>query len=142
MSGKAWTQRTLQRARDAFLAELAKRGNVSEACRAAEVPRSTAYQWKAADEAFAAAWNEALEVACDAMEGEAWRRAVEGTEEPVYGRVGKDKDGQIGTVRKYSDTLMVKLLQAHRPEKYRERQDVQHSGGVTVRVVYDDDADA
>jgi hypothetical protein len=40
------------------------------------------------------AWDEAVEVATDALEREAWRRAVEGFDEP--GEV-------VGYVKKYSD---------------------------------------
>ena len=96
------------------------------------------YQWRAADADFAAAWDEALETAADRLEGEAWRRGVEGVDEPVFGRVAKDTDGQIGVIRKYSDAMLDRLLKARRPEKFRERHDVTQSGNVTVRVVYDD----
>jgi hypothetical protein len=146
MSRRASTNTTAQRLRAAFLAELRRRGNVSDAARAATIDRTTAYLWRKNEPEFAAAWDEAIEAAIDSLEAEAWRRAAEGVEEPVIGRVGKDKDGIVRDadglplfVRKYSDSLMNTLLKAHRPEKYRERQDVQHSGGVTVRVVYDDD---
>lgn len=135
--GRALTERTRQRARDAFLTELALRGNVSDAAAAAGIARRTAYEWRDTDAAFADAWTEALETAIDAMEREAHRRAVEGVEKPLIGRVGKDQDGIITYVRDYSDSLMTLLLKAHRPDKYRERSDVQVSGAVQIEYVND-----
>lgn len=108
--------------------ELAKRGIVLDACLVAGVSRTTAYEWKNTDPEFAAVWDEALETAADVLEAETWRRAVEGTRKPVIGRVAKDQDGILEDengeplyLREYSDTLMVKLLGARRPEKFRER---------------------
>lgn len=118
-----------------FIAELRKRGNVTDAAKKAGIGRSTAYEWREAEPEFAAAWDEAVEHAIDTMESEAWRRAVEGVDEPVIGRVGKDEDGIITDeqgrhvfIRKYSDGLMQTLLKAHRPEKYRERTETRHTG--------------
>ena len=52
----------------------------------------------------------------DAFQEEAHRRAVQGIEKPVYqgGRL-------VGTVREYSDTLLIFLLKGLRPERYKER---------------------
>jgi hypothetical protein len=99
----------------AFLKNLATSANVSVACQRAGVSRSTAYRVRATDDEFAEAWEDAIDEAVDALEGEAHRRAVEGTLEPVY-QGGK----QVGEIRKYSDTLLIFLLKAHRPEKFRE----------------------
>jgi hypothetical protein len=133
---------TPQRARPwqkGFLAVLRESGNVRLACDAAGIDRSTAYLRRQADGTFAAAWDSALDEAADLLEAEAWRRAHEGWDEPVYGRLpGKDAgEGQIGIVRKYSDSLMQTLLKGHKPEKYRERQDIALSGGVQVEYVND-----
>lgn len=125
------TNRTRQRAREdatttakaRFLKELARMANVSAAARKAKVPRSTAYDWYAADEAFAKAWDEAVDIAIDSLEQEAWRRARDGTLKPVF-----QKGMKVGQVREYSDQLMVTLLKAHKPEKYRERSSTELSG--------------
>jgi hypothetical protein len=102
--------------RRAFLNKLSETGNVSEAARASRVSRSHAYALKLADSDFAADWMDALESATDVLEAEARHRAVEGVEQPHFhqGRV-------TGSVRKYSDSLLMFLLKAHRPEKYRDR---------------------
>lgn len=108
------TRRTPKRAagREAFLSNLAELGNVRDACRAAGIGRSTAYEWRQ-DITFAGAWDAALEEAADALEGEARRRAVEGVEEPIYHR------GEVvGHVQRYSDTLLIFLLKGLRPERF------------------------
>jgi len=60
-----------------------------------------------------------------AAEDEAFRRAVEGTEEPVY-----HKGKVCGSVRRYSDGLLTLLLKAGDPDKYADRSKVTHQGAV------------
>ena len=110
------------RAREIFLAVLAERCNVSEACRAAGIGRSTVYQWREAEPEFAEAWKAAEDEAADKLEAEAWRRGVDGVDKPVTFQ------GQITTTyREYSDRMLEILLKAHRP-MYREKQAVELSG--------------
>lgn len=112
------------RAREKFIETLAETCNVSEACRAAGIGRSAAYQWKAEDPAFGAAWKDAEEEATDKLEREAWRRAVEGTDKPVTFQ------GVIcDTYKEYSDRMLELLLKAHRPDKFVEKRQLEH--GVT-----------
>lgn len=92
-----------------------------DACRAAGISRTAAYEWRENDEVFRAAWNEAMDEAADRAEREAWRRAVEGVDKPLIGRVGKDQDGVIEVVKEYSDTILLRLLGARRPTVWRER---------------------
>ncbi len=81
----------------------------------AGVSRRTHLNWRKRDRRFEAACQEALEIAIDDIEAEARRRAKDGTLEPVfYG--GKP----CGAIRRYSDTLLMFLLKAARPEKYRD----------------------
>jgi hypothetical protein len=108
---------------DRFIASLRRLGNVSRACKAAGVGRMTAYDHRDSDPPFAAQWRDALEESADWLEREAWRRAVKGVERPVYQQCRK-----VGTVREYSDTLLVQLLKANRPEKFRENIAHQHTG--------------
>lgn len=127
--------RTLRpdRARETFLAVLAETCNVSDAARKAGIGRRTAYEWKAADEAFAAAWREAEEEAADKLEREAWRRAVEGVDKPVTFQ------GAItATYKEYSDRMLEILLKGHRPEKYTERVKNEHSGAMSIVVSPED----
>ncbi|QII84185.1 terminase [Bordetella hinzii] len=89
--------------------------------------RATINAWREKDADFAAAFNEAMEHAADLLEAEARRRAVDGVDEPHF-----YKDEVVGHVRKYSDTLLLALLKATRPEKFKER--VEHSGQVEVNL--------
>lgn len=122
---KGWPER--------FLEALERTGNVSEAARQAGISRVTAYDRRRSDAAFAAAWEHSLEVATDALEAEARRRALDGVEEPVF-----YQGAECGRIRKYSDTLMIVLLKAHRPAKYSEKHQLQHDGQLTVRIEYAD----
>ncbi|HLG85977.1 MAG TPA: terminase [Alphaproteobacteria bacterium] len=123
-----------QARRGRFLAALEASGNVSVAARAAGIGRATAYRWRGRDVTFAADWDEAEAVAADALEREAWHRAVEGVPEPVVsaGRLVmvERADGSMAplTIRRYSDALLITLLRARRPEKFRERAAVQITG--------------
>jgi len=56
---------------------------------------------------------EARETVTDLLEAEARKRAIEGVTEPVY-----HQDKVVGTIQKYSDSLLMFLLQAAFPEKY------------------------
>lgn len=114
---------TLAKRKQLFLSELANRANVSASAAAAGVDRATAYRWRDADPVFAAAWDSAVDVAVDSLEAEAWRRAHEGWDEPVFQR-----GEEVGVVRRYSDTLMVTLLKGHRPERYKDRTSTELSG--------------
>ena len=76
--------RFTRKRQEAFLHALAEHGNVTEAARSAGVSRRIAFAVYETDEAFAVAWRAASEEAADRLEREARRRALEGTEEPVY----------------------------------------------------------
>jgi hypothetical protein len=73
------------------------------------------------DERYRDEFDAATEDAADILEAEAFRRAVEGWDEPT----GWYRGQPGGTVRKYSDTLLIFLLKGMRPAKYRERTEVQ-----------------
>lgn len=98
-----------------FLTVLGQSANVSLACEAARIDRSTAYKERSRNPDFSAQWKQAIESAVDDLEAEAWRRAKEGVEKPIF-QGGK----QVGAIKEYSDALTIALLKAHRPEKYRE----------------------
>ena len=90
------------------------------ACEVAKVGRSSHYRWLEKDPEYRAAFDLAKEDATDVLEAEAHRRAVEGVEE----QVGWYRGVAGGTVRRYSDVLLIFLLKSLRPERYRERLDV------------------
>lgn len=108
--------------RPKFLAALAETCNVTHAARTAGINRNTAYDHRDSDAAFAAAWDDALEQGVDVLELEARRRALHGTLRPVF-----HQGIECGAIREYSNTLTIFLLKAHRPDKYRERQTIDHN---------------
>ena len=111
-----------------FLKALGETGIVSAAVEIAGTSRTRVYELRKKDARFAAGWEEAEERAADALEAEAWRRAVVGVQEPLVsgGKVVRDDDGQPLAIRRYSDTLMIALLKARRPERFKDRAVVEH----------------
>ena len=109
--------------RAAFLAAYRETGNVRVACEAAQISRSSIYRWLAQDPDYAEEFEQAKADAVDVLEAEARRRAVDGVEELV----GWYKGQAGGTVRRYSDTLLIFLLKGLKPEVYRERLEVRGS---------------
>jgi len=120
------TIRTIKN-RDMFLEALASTANVTEACEITGVGRSAAYDWRREDDEFRAAWDASLDVGVGVLEDEAVRRAVKGVDKPVY------QGGQmVGTVREYSDTLLIFLLKGRKREMYGDRTQLNHSGTLTL----------
>jgi hypothetical protein len=110
------TQQRLQQ----FLQYLAETGNVSRSVKLIGSSAARVYTLRHNDPAFRQAWDEAEQIAADRLEEEAWRRAVEGFDEPVVsgGKLVRDEDGNAVMVRRYSDVLLIRLLAAHRPQKF------------------------
>lgn len=107
----------------AFLASFAVCGRITAAAKAAGIDRSQHYEWLQEVTGYPQAFQDAGEKAADNLEDEARRRAEEGMLDAVYYQ-GKP----IGARRIYSDGLMMFLLRGLRPNKYRERRDVELSG--------------
>ena len=118
----------------AFLSAYAEVGNVTHAAKIAKCDRGTVYRWLD-DPVFAKAFADAGEQATEVLEAEARRRAVDGIDKPVF-----HQGIQCGTVREYSNTLLIFLLKGRKPEKYRDnvktehvgRVGLDHSGGIAV----------
>ena len=114
----------------ALLAAYAQTCNMTHAAKAASVPYRTACRWKANDELFRRALlEEATPQAADLLEGEALRRAVKGVRRDVFHQGDK-----IGEQMVYSDTLLIFLLKAARPAKFRERYEISGPGGGPLRI--------
>lgn len=123
----SWTRKKAVR----FLERLAETGNVSLAAQFAGLSKQTAYNHRHSDDEFARQWDDALDTATDLLEQEARRRAYEGVDEPVF-----YKGDEVGTIRKYSDTLLIFLLKGLRPEKYRDNATVVHEGNPQKPIAY------
>ena len=100
-----------------FLEELRNTGQVGKSAKAAGFTNSSNLRrLRKNNEQFAADWDEAIETAvCDVLEPEAWRRAAEGVNKGVY-----YQGDLVATEKVYSDPLLMFLLKANKPKKYRE----------------------
>ncbi|MCG8624624.1 MAG: terminase [Proteobacteria bacterium] len=96
-----------------FIRQLAMTGNVTTSAEAVGVARHMVYEWRKQDPSFARKWEDALAIAVDALAMEARRRALDGVEEVRYFH-----GEPIGTIRKYSDQLLMFLLRAYDPETF------------------------
>lgn len=112
--GRKVTPKKAAEWRPVFLATLRETANVRFACQQAGISRKSAYAARNRSPDFARAWDDAIEDATDALEAIARKRACDS-----------------------SDLLLIFLLKAHRPEKYRERHDVRHSGETVTQHVFD-----
>lgn len=79
--------------------------NVRLSADGAGIDRDAAYRRRQRDQRFAEAWAQAEQDAIDVLEAEARRRALS-----------------------TSDTLLIFLLKAHRPDRYREQSRVELTG--------------
>lgn len=102
-----------------FLNEFAKTHSLVKAMKVSGLSSLREVEdWKAADTSqdgygFRGAMAEAQAILADRIESAAFERAVTGWDEPVFqGGI------EVGTKRKYSDSLMQTLLEASLPEKY------------------------
>lgn len=109
--------------RSYFLECLCENGNVTESAKLAGIPRTTLYDWRRADEDFARAWEEANELGTDALEDEATRRGKDGVDEPIF-----YKGSEVAQVKRYSDTLLMFMLKARRPDKFKDRSSTEITG--------------
>jgi hypothetical protein len=90
----------------AFLAAYARLGAQTTAAKAAGICRKTVNNWSHSDEVFRDAMETAKDMAADALEVEARRRAFKG-----------------------SDLLLIFLLKGARPHIYRDNATIQHEVG-------------
>lgn len=116
--------------RKKFLELLEKSANVRGSARALNLSTSNLYKERERDPKFAHEWDEACEFAIDALEEEARRRAFEGYDKPVF-----YKGNLCGSIREYSDSLLMFLLNGLRSSKFKYRSEITGNVGVTVQVV-------
>lgn len=112
----------------AFLKAYSELGVVTHAAAAAGVSRQTIYQWQEHDEAFGLLMNQSRGEADDAIRREIHRRAIDGLDKPVY-QGGR----QVGTIREYSDTLLIFLAKSRMPE-FRDKQQIEHTGELAISL--------
>lgn len=118
--------------KSAYLRHYSTCGRVMESAAVAGVDPSTVTRWRADDEIFAKMEGHAHDAFVEnVLEKEAIRRAVVGVEKPVY-----QQGEMVGTVREYSDTLLIFMMKGERPGKYRDQAKVEVTGpgGGPLRV--------
>ena len=96
----------------AYISALSQTGNWSLAAQMASVDRKTARMRYLTYPPFREACDDAMEMGVDILEAEARRRAMAG-----------------------SDVLLIFLLKAHRPEKFRDQYHVQTTSTPTDYVI-------
>jgi hypothetical protein len=104
-------------------------GNISGAAKIAGIDRKNHYDWMQNDPDYPAMFQAADQTAAEALEAEARRRAVQGTDKPVF-----YKGEECGAVKEYSDTLLIFLLKGAMPDKYSEK----FQGVVDHNIIVDD----
>lgn len=96
---------------------------VISTCKKIGISRSQYLTWVKEDAQFAADYNQAKEAAIELLESEARRRAYNGVTTTRYTKSGEPYD-----YTEYSDTLMIFLLKAANPQKYRDNSRVEVTG--------------
>ena len=97
----------------AFLAAYSQNSRVDLAAQAAGIARATHYEWMKHDPTYPALFAEAEELAAQTLLDEAVRRGRDGWDEPVT------VAGEKVLIRRYSDRLMERLLEAKFPVMFR-----------------------
>ena len=127
--------------RKKFIASLKTTPVVSVALTAAGVSKSAAYNFRNDNEEFRQEWDDAIEEALDSLEQEALFRGKDGIEHPTA-----LPDGKVVWIRRPSDKLLLRFLEAHRPERWApaiakemaEAKLRQAMRSERVRIVYED----
>lgn len=142
--------RNLAPKKQAFLAAYGITGNISTATEASGVVRQTHYDWLESDPDYQIAFAEAQKQSVEMLEAEARRRAVEGVrklkfhqgsmvmvptgkmvkvqEKNDHGEIFESEQPEMVPYveHEYSDVLLIVLLKAHAPQKYRDNLSVKH----------------
>ncbi len=127
----------------AFLVAYAKCGNLSHAARVCRTERKAHYDWLQSSVTYPDAFKQAHEEACERLEQEARRRAMDGVGRKVFYKgvpVIDPETGEQYVERYYSDALLIRLLTAFMPEKYADKREVSqkieqiHSSNKTIQI--------
>lgn len=111
--------------------EYANTGRIGQTCEVVGITDDTHYEWLEADPEYAKNMAAAKRRFVEKLEAEADRRAAEGVNRPIY-QGGK----RVGTVKDFSDLLLIFRLKGEAPDKYKDRVANEHSGpnGAAIKV--------
>ena len=111
------TKKFTPEVQELFLQVLEDTASPKQAAQVCGISRRLAFEYKQNDLEFRRRWEQAIEVAMDALLDEAYRRACIGVDEPVIyqGQLAMTRDAATGedrplTVRKHSDRLLEVML--------------------------------
>jgi hypothetical protein len=101
--------------------------SVQRASRLAKVRLHAHSNWMQEDPTYPGRFRQARELAAQTLEDAAVRRAIEGVRRPILYK-GKPVyiRGEPQYQIEYSDQLLILLLKANNPEKFKDRSDVTH----------------
>lgn len=110
-SGQRLSAQERKQAQAVFLDSFKLNANVTAACQQAGISRETLYKWLEHDQPFSFRYHQAGEMANDVLLAAAWRRGVQGVEEPVVS-MGTQVyvDGKPLMKRVYSDSVLLRLM--------------------------------
>ena len=108
-----------------FLAAFEACGSVAKAARWAKVARTSHFEWLREDPTYRPRFVQAEMQAARGLEDEAVRRAREGVRKPVLYK-GKPVfvGGQMLYETEYSDQLLITLLKANNPTRFKDRTEL------------------
>ncbi len=98
-----------------FLTHYREFGTIRQSCEKIGIHRNTYHKWIREDPQFVVDFELAKEDSNDSLLKEAHRRAIRGTSEPIY-----YKGKKVGSRQWHSDSLLMFLMKANDPGKYRE----------------------
>ncbi len=114
-----------------WLNEFIQRGSIAATCKARKISRQTFYDWTKQDTEFKRVFeDEARPMTTTLLEDEAYRRAMQGVPKGIY-----YKGCKIATEKEYSDTLLVMLLRANCPQRYKNFVDTTVNGSMNINDV-------
>lgn len=137
--GKRLTKTQRDHAQKIFLDTYATNGNILLSCTAANIDRSTFYQWQEHDEGFSILYHKAEKNFADTALAEFVTRAMAGYEKPIVSMgkivyVKNDKDENVPLMeRVVSDNLLAMLVKRHFPE-YRDKQQLDINASVAIKT--------
>lgn len=109
----------VRKRQELFLDAFIKTGTILGACRRCGISRETVRQWRLKDKAFEERFQDAELDITETLETKGMSMAMNG-----------------------DTTMVIFLLKARRPLVYRDRYQVEHSGGVTVKDLVLSDSEA
>lgn len=111
--------------KQSFLRVYAAIGRKAEAAKIVGISSSAVNSWLKDDPRFTECFEIAAEMYCERLEKVAHHLAVGGVTKGVY-----YKGDKIDEYREWDTSLLMFLLKANNPAKYREAKEVKHSGAV------------